>query len=79
MLSAAFLDPEYNSTNNPNYIREANVCPIKNQLYLPNTLNYVREQMFAQLRTGLTWTKTFKKEIKKSDVDQHFSEPSHWN
>ena len=24
-----------------------------NQLYSPNTPNYVREQMFAQLRTGL--------------------------
>ena len=32
----------------PNYIREAKVRPIKNQLYSPNTPNYVREQMFAQ-------------------------------
>ena len=27
---------------------------VKNQLYLPNTPNYVREQMFAQLRMGVS-------------------------
>ena len=40
-------------TNNPNYIREAKVRPIKNQLHSPNIPNYVLQQMFAQLRTGL--------------------------
>ena len=40
--------------NTPNYIRKAKVCPIKNQLYSPNTPNYVHEQMFAQLRMGIT-------------------------
>ena len=50
----SFLDPEYSLTNTPNYIREAKIRPIKDQLYLPNTPSYVREQMFAQLRTGFT-------------------------
>ena len=40
-------------TNTLNYIHKAKVCPIKNQLYSLNTPNYVREQMFAQLRMGL--------------------------
>ena len=40
--------------NTLNYIREAKVRPIKNQLYSQKTPSYVREQMFAQLRTGLT-------------------------
>ena len=39
--------------NTPNYIREANVHPIKNQLYSLNTPKYVHEHMFAQLKTGL--------------------------
>ena len=38
--------------NSPNYIREAKVCPVKNQLYSPNTPSCVRKQMLAQLRTG---------------------------
>ena len=37
----------------PNYICEAKVRPIKNQLYSPNTPNYVREQMFALIKNGL--------------------------
>ena len=41
------------STNTPNYIREAKIRSSKNQLYSPNTSNYFREEMFAQLRTGL--------------------------
>ena len=41
------------STNTPNYIREAKIRPIMNQLYSPNTTNYVREQIFAKLRMGL--------------------------
>ena len=40
--------------NTLNYIHEAKVHPIKNQLYLWNTPNYFCEQMFTQLRTGLT-------------------------
>ena len=53
-VERSFLDPEYSrsSANTPNYIREAKVRPIKNQLYSPNTPNSVREQMFAQLKTG---------------------------
>ena len=49
-VERSFLDPEYSFV--ANCIREAKVRPIKNQLYSPNTPNYVREQMFAQLRTG---------------------------
>ena len=41
-------------TNTLNYICKAKVYPIKNQLHLLNTPNYVHEQMFAQLRMGLT-------------------------
>ena len=39
---------------NPNYIREAKIFPIKNQVYSPNMPNDVREQMFTQLRMGFT-------------------------
>ena len=38
--------------NTLNYIHEAKVRSVKNQLYSANTPNYVREQMFAQLSTG---------------------------
>ena len=55
-VELSFLDAEYSSTNTPNYIREAKVCPINSQLYSPNTPNYVCEQMFAQLRTGFMCT-----------------------
>ena len=57
-VELSFLDTEYSSTNTPNYIREAKVCPINtnSQLYSPNTPNYVCEQMFAQLRTGFMCT-----------------------
>ena len=40
--------------NTPNYIHKAKVRPVKNQLYSPNTPNYVHEQMFAQLRMGIS-------------------------
>ena len=54
-----FRDPEYIfvavGRMPPNNICEAKVRPVKNQLYSPNTPNYVREQMFAHLRTGFTW------------------------
>ena len=54
MLSEAFCTPNIASSQfDEYYIREANVRPVKNQLYSPNTPNYDREQMFAQLRTGL--------------------------
>ena len=48
------LDPEYSFVAvrripAPNYIHETKVRLIKNQLYSPNTTNYVREQMFAKL------------------------------
>ena len=48
------------SMNTPNYICEANVCPIKSQLYSPNIPNCVRKQMFTQLRTGLTEQRKWK-------------------
>ena len=56
MLSEAFRTPNIAywvgvCVCAPNCIREAKVRPIKNQLYSPNTPKYVREQMFAQLRT----------------------------
>ena len=41
-----FLDPEYSSLQMDKY-----------SLYSPNTLKYVREQMVAQLRTGVRVTK----------------------
>ena len=57
MLSEAFWTPsqldEYSELNSRTKVR-----PIKNQLYSPNTPNYVREQMFAQLRTGFTTAET---------------------
>ena len=37
----------------PTKLAKQKVLPIKNQLYSPSIPNYVREQMFAQLRTGL--------------------------
>ena len=58
-VERSFLDPEYSSTNTPNYIREVNVCPVKNQLCSPNIFQgwqilrtTLPKQMFAQLRTG---------------------------
>ena len=36
-----------------NYIREAKVCPIKSQLYSPNTPKYVREQNVHPIKNGL--------------------------
>ena len=61
-VERSFLDPEYRFVavrrTPPNSIREAKVRPIKNQLYSPNTPNYVSEQMFAQLSTGLRGTYT---------------------
>ena len=53
-VERSFLDPEYRFVAVCNYIREANVHPIKNHLYSPNTPNYVREQMFTRLRRRLT-------------------------
>ena len=56
-VERSFLDPEYSFVavrrilpTRP--VREAKVRPIKNQLGSPNTSNQVREQTFAQLRTG---------------------------
>ena len=67
MLNEAFLDPEYSFVVVRRILRiyrEAKVRPIKNQLYSPNTPNYVREQMFAQLRTDLRPPKRKKEETK---------------
>ena len=48
-----FLGPRIrSSTNTPNYIREAKIRPVKNQLYSSNTPIYIREQMLAQLETA---------------------------
>ena len=54
------MDPEYSSTNTPNYIREANVCPVKNQLCTPNifqgltnTPNYVGEANVRPVKNEL--------------------------
>ena len=57
-----FLDPEYSFVA-VRRITRAKVRPIKNQIYSPNTPNYVREQMFAQLTiqilVGITYTSTY--------------------
>ena len=68
-VERSFLDPEYSSTNTPYYIRKAKVRPLKNQLYSPNTPKYVREQMFAQLRTGFRLA-VF---VVSVDVKQHWT------
>ena len=57
MLSEAFWTPNIASSQFDEYFQlglHRKVRPIKNQLGSPNTSNSVREQTFAQLRTGLT-------------------------
>ena len=57
-VERSFSDPEYSFVAVGRILRtifaKQKVRPIKNQLYSSNTPNYVREQMFAQLRTGLS-------------------------
>ena len=56
MLSEAFWTPNIASSQFDEYSQlgsRRKVRPIKNQLGSPTTPNYVREQTFAQLRTGL--------------------------
>ena len=48
-----FLDPEYRLDEYFQLGSRRKVGPIKNQLASPNTSNQVREETFAQLRTGL--------------------------
>ena len=52
-VERSFLDPEYSFEEYFQLGSRRKVGPIKYQLYSPNTPNYVREQMFAQLRPGL--------------------------
>ena len=48
----SFLDPEYSFDEYFQLGSRRKVGPVKNQLASPNTSNYVREETFAQLRTG---------------------------
>ena len=52
-VERSFLDPEYSFDEYFQLGSQRKVGPIKNQLASPNTSNYVREETFAQLRTGL--------------------------
>ena len=47
-----FLDPEYSFDEYFQLGSRRKVGPIKNQLASPNTSNELREETFAQLRTG---------------------------
>ena len=49
-----FLDPEYSFDEYFQLGSRRKFGPIKNQLVSPNTSNWVREETFAQLRTGFT-------------------------
>ena len=49
----SFLDPEYSFDEYFQLGSRRRVHPIKNQLASPNTSKQVREETFAQLRTGL--------------------------
>ena len=57
-VERSFLEPEYSFIAVGRILRtifaKQKVRSMKNQLYSSNTPNYVREQMFAQLRTGFT-------------------------
>ena len=56
MLSEAFWMPNIASSQldeNSQLGSQRKVRPVKNQLGSPNSSNWVREQTFAQLRTGL--------------------------
>ena len=53
-VERSFLDPEYSFDEYFQLGSRRKVGPIKNQLASPNTSNYVREETFAQLRTGFT-------------------------
>ena len=52
-VERSFLDPEYSFDEYFQLGSWRKVGPIKNQLASPNTSNLVREETFAQLRTGL--------------------------
>ena len=53
-VERSFLDPEYSFDEYFQLGSRRKVLPIKNQLGSPNTSNWVREQTFAQLRTGFS-------------------------
>ena len=53
-VERSFLDPEYSFNEYFQLGLRKKVRPIKNHLASPNTSNYVREETFAQLRTGLS-------------------------
>ena len=52
-VERSFSDPEYSFDEYFQLGSRRKVGPIKNQLASPNNSNYVREETFAQLRTGL--------------------------
>jgi len=51
-VERSFLDPEYSFDEYFQLGSRRKVGPIKNQLASPNASNEVREETFAQLRTG---------------------------
>ena len=55
-VEQSFLDPEYSFDEFIQLGSRRKFRPIKNQLASPNTSNEVREETFAQLRTGFTRT-----------------------
>ena len=52
-VERSFLYPKYSFDEYFQLGSRRKVRPIKNQIGSPNTSNYVREETFAQLRTGL--------------------------
>ena len=53
-VERSFLDPEYTFDEYSQLGSRRKVLPIKNQLASPNTSSQVREETFAQLRTGFS-------------------------
>ena len=51
-VERSFLDPECSFDEYFQLGSRRKVRPVKNQIGSPNTSNYVREETFAQLRTG---------------------------
>ena len=51
-VEQSFLDPECSFDEYFQLGSRRKVRPVKNQIGSPNTSNYVREETFAQLRTG---------------------------
>ena len=67
-VERSFLDPEYSFAEYFQLGSRRKVGPIKNQLASPNTSNWVREETFTQLRTGLTQLKQ-RAELEKIKVN----------